>query len=172
MSNKVGSINQELDVYIAQKEDMKDILRLLKGVTTWLKKSRLKQWEFLDQDEEDPEVRQSVEDGATFVVKEGDEIIATFTLNEMQTPWDKNIWGQSSEDAFYMHRLSVDYAHIGRGLGRPIVEWMEAYTKTQGMRRIRLDCVESNKKLNQIYKNFGYDYKGTNHDHCRYEKIL
>lgn len=53
MSNKVGSINQELDVYIAQKEDMKAILRLLKGVTTWLKKSRLKQWEFLDQDEED-----------------------------------------------------------------------------------------------------------------------
>ncbi|BAC12319.1 GNAT family N-acetyltransferase [Oceanobacillus iheyensis] len=172
MSKHIGSINKDQHVYIAEKDDMKGIVRLLKGVSSWLQESRLKQWEFLNEGGEDPEIKQAIEDENTFIVKEGDELIATFTLYEIQNPWDKNIWGQSSDDAFYLHRLSVDYARLGTGLGRDVIAWMETYTKTQGMKRIRLDCVENNEKLNSIYQNLGYDYKGTNHEHCRYEKML
>ncbi|SDZ37710.1 GNAT family N-acetyltransferase [Bacillus sp. 166amftsu] len=159
-------------VLVATNKDEDHVLYLLKDVASWLKENNIDQWSFLSEGGEDQEIRQAVTNGETFVIKKNEKIVGTFTLYQSQSEWDQHIWGISSDNAVYLHRLAITRSEIGSSLGNDILQWIQNYIKSEGITLIRLDCVENNNKLNAFYLNSGFEKVGINDEHSKFEKRL
>ena len=153
----------------ATEEEVPAIIELLKEIAAWLKQNDINQWGFLLEGGEDEEIRQAIQDSATYVACQDDEILATFTLYSQQSEWDEHIWGQEENpEVLYLHRLAVRPQHMKNGIGKDILHWIdESLVKT-----IRLDCVAHNPKLCTYYEENGYSLIETTADgHCKFQKI-
>lgn len=160
------------DVYLAALKDADEITNLLKSAASWLKENQIDQWGFLLSGGEDAEIKEAIMTEKTFIVKDQDQIIGTFTLYLSQNEWDKDIWGVQEDNAVYLHRLATDRSLKGNGLGKAMINWTKEYLKEQNVSILRLDCVGFNQKLNQFYLDCGLEKVGTSHDHSKYQAVL
>ncbi|WP_057765187.1 GNAT family N-acetyltransferase [Cytobacillus praedii] len=170
MPNNLLSMLRDYEVSVATSKEADHILGLLKEVAKWLKEKGIDQWGFLAGGGEDDEVRQAINNKETFIVKRDGEIVATFTLYQSQSSWDKYIWGNLNNEAVYLHRLAITRSKIGSGLGKEVLLWLETYLKKEGKNTIRLDCVGSNSKLNEFYRSNGFENVGTVDGHSMFQK--
>lgn len=152
----------------ATEDDVAPVIQLVKEVAAWLKVKGINQWGFLLAGGEDEEIRQAIEDGATYAVRLDGELFATFTLYTKQSEWDQHIWGsEENANVLYLHRLAVQPAYMGQGIGQDLLKWIEGnFDKT-----IRLDCVLNHPKLSTFYMENGFmDVGNTNDGHCKFQK--
>ncbi len=158
----------DLHIRMATTKDSVQVHHLLKTLAEWMKDTKINQWSFLLEGEDD-ELKEWIFEGLTFIVEKDEELIATFTLLPEAGEWDKHIWGDDlPANTSYLHRLAISPEYMRQGIGQKVIEWIS----TREIHRIRLDCVADNKKLNQFYENNGFELKGITDDHCKYEKIL
>lgn len=143
----------------AEASDAAAVTDLLKGVASRLQQMGLDQWEFLLEGEEDTEIASSIDRGVTYIVTEGDELVATFNLSNEQNDWDVQLWGAQKDNAYYIHRLAVDNHHTGREIGRNLLLWLIESIKDD-QATLRLDCIAGNPVLNDFYKQVGFSYTG------------
>lgn len=172
MTNDLDSLLIDYEVSVAARKEADQILDLLKDVAKWLKGKGIRQWEFLAEGGEDEEIRQGINNKDTFIVKKDGEIVATFTLYQRQSCWDQHVWGNLNDDAVYLHRLAVIHSKISSGLGKKLLQWIEIHLKNEGKDKLRLDCLESNYKLNKFYLNNGFEKIGTGDGHTLFEKQI
>lgn len=170
MSNNVGSLLADCEVTFATSKEADQIVHLLKDVAKWLKEKEIDQWGFLAGGGEDDEIRQAISNKDTFIVKRDSKIVATFTLYETQSSWDKHTWGHVNDEAVYLHRLAVSRSNMGSGLGKEVLQWLEQYLKKEGKNTLRLDCVEKNNKLNDFYRSNGFEQVGIGDGHTLFQK--
>jgi GNAT superfamily N-acetyltransferase len=170
MPNNLVSLLSDYEVSVAASIEGDQIIGLLKDVAKWLKEKRVDQWGFLAGGGEDDEIRQAINDKKTYIVKKDGEIVATFTLYETQSSWDKYTWGHLNDGAVYLHRLALTRSKIGSSLGKEVLQWLETYLKQEGKNTLRLDCVESNRKLNEFYRMNGFEKVGTFDGHATFQK--
>jgi GNAT superfamily N-acetyltransferase len=64
----------------------------------------------------------SVRAGEVFIVWDDDTPAATITVDRWANP---DLWTEheAAESAFYIHRLIVDHAYSGHGLGAELIDW-------------------------------------------------
>lgn len=172
MSDNLVSSLRDYEVSVATSKEADHILGLLKDAAKWLKEKGIDQWGFLADGGEDVEVRQAINNNKTFIVKRDDKIVATFTLYQTQSSWDKYIWGNLNDGAVYLHRLALTRFKIGSGLGKEVLQWLEIYLGKEGINTLRLDCVGSNNKLNEFYRNNGFEKVGTVDGHSMFQKNI
>ncbi len=153
-------------------EDADAIIFLLKDVAKWLHENDVDQWGYLASGGEDEEIKEAIQKNETYMVKRDKDLIGTFTLYESQSPWDIHTWGKREDEAVYLHRLAVKRSEIGNGIGGELVAWIEKFLSEKGKRMLRLDCVESNEKLNQFYEKQGFIKQGVSDEHTLFEKRL
>ncbi|MNI80191.1 Acetyltransferase (GNAT) family protein [compost metagenome] len=75
--------------------------------------------------------------------------------------WDHRLWGNEDgflEDAVYIHRVVVNRAYAGTGLGSAMLKWAETGASYPGKKWLRLDCIASNEALNRFYPACGYQF--------------
>jgi GNAT superfamily N-acetyltransferase len=162
----------EFDVIKASVKDSEDILSLLKEVAYWLKDKEINQWGYLLQGGDDCEILQAIENQDTFVVLKDDVMVGTFTLSTTQSEWDQHIFGvDDTNDSLYIHRLAVFPRYMGKGIGKSILEWIEENHQSKKT-YLKLDCVADNLKLNQFYRENGFEYLGETDKHSKYQKVL
>jgi GNAT superfamily N-acetyltransferase len=82
---------------------------------------------------------------------EGERLAAVLTLQGAQSDWDQVLWGADEGDATYLHRLGIDRAYAGIGLGLQILDWSIIRSKEIGKRYLRLDCVAWVEALHRLY---------------------
>ncbi|WP_404457459.1 GNAT family N-acetyltransferase [Oceanobacillus kapialis] len=140
--------------------DATAVIELLKGVAKRLHERGINQWEFLLRDEEDSEIVAAIDRGVSYIVTDGNSLVATFNLTNKQNAWDQTLWGAPNEEnAFYIHRLAVHSDYTGRGIGRDLLLWFEENINAEsGL--LRLDCIANNPVLNTFYKQTGFQYIG------------
>ncbi|WP_102275602.1 GNAT family N-acetyltransferase [Cytobacillus massiliigabonensis] len=172
MPNNLVSLDSVYEVSIAMSKDADKILDLLKDVAKWLKEKGIDQWGFLAAGGEDDEVRQAINNNNTYIVKRDGVIVATFTLYPTQSSWDKYTWGNLNDGAVYLHRLAISRTKIGSGLGKKILQWMETILEKEGKNSLRLDCVGNNSKLNEFYRNYGFEKVGNADGHSLFQKNI
>ncbi|WP_042220446.1 GNAT family N-acetyltransferase [Oceanobacillus manasiensis] len=143
----------------ATASDAKAVTDLLKGVASRLQKKGSNQWEFLLDGGEDAEIVSSINRGVTYIVKDDDDLVATFNLSSKQNDWDVQLWGQRKDQAYYIHRLAVDNHYTGRDIGRDLLFWLEE-SIVGAEATLRLDCIANNSALNNFYRQVGFTYIG------------
>ncbi|WP_052504589.1 GNAT family N-acetyltransferase [Rossellomorea aquimaris] len=158
-------------------EDLHKVLELLVDAAAWLKTKRTKQWSYYltDLDGNKEEILRSIENGATYLVESEGQPISTFTIENIPSEWDMELWGEEAKDeALYLHRLVVHRNHAGKGIGAALLDWIEKEAQEAGKKIIRFDCIGSNEGLNHYYQK-RYSLKEVTQihgSHSKYEIIL
>lgn len=165
-------MDNTISVALAQHHEFPLVVKLLRDAADWLHARKIDQWRFLREGGEDEEIREGVLSGKTYLARQNDEIIGTFTLYDLQSEWDAYVWGERSDDAVYLHRLAVVRDGRGRGIGRKLISWIEDECRSRDTDFLRLDCVAGNERLNRYYLHQDFVSLGTSRDHSMYQKSL
>ena len=167
-----GNLLETANVRLAVSDDGQRIIKLLKTIAQWMQGHGINQWQYLLSGGDDNEILEAVKHQETYIVQSDEELIATFTLSNTQSEWDRHIFGESNEeDSVYLHRLAILPKHMGKGLGKEILQWIEQNYSTD-KNYLKLDCVADNSKLNQFYLANGFLYLGETDQHSKYQKKL
>lgn len=144
----------------ANKSDSETVIRIVRDSASWLIKKDIYQWEYYQSEEAAWEIRQGIKAGTTFLVEDsGGHAVAVFNLSPKQIELDISIWGERSEQAYYLHRLAVDDNYHNKQIGKKILAWIkDNIDQYNGI--FRLDCVANNPKLNQFYLDAGFSFVG------------
>lgn len=157
-------------IQLATNEDQTRVIHLLKQVAQWMKDKGINQWRFLLEGGDDDEIKQAIADHSTYIVLNGSELIATFTLLPEQSEWDQHIWGETfSSNDLYLHRLAVVPPHMRKGLGSSILNWIQSNARRK-KQDLKLDCVAENTKLNIFYKSNSFELVGITDGHSKWQK--
>lgn len=143
-----------MDIRLAQKENISDIIDIIKERCDWLKNNNIDQWanNYLGKYNEDyfNEVMQLHK---LYIVEQKNKVIGVFLLKEE----DKDYW-DNNDEAYYIHHLATKVGYTG--IGSKIIKFIEQLAKENLKKYIRLDCKKSNDELNQYYQKQGFIYKG------------
>lgn len=69
---------------------------------------------------------------------------------------DERVWQRDNAFAAYVHSLVIDRGHAGDGLGARLLRWAAEQGRVAGVGRLRLDCVENNRRLRRYYADQGF----------------
>ena len=166
MSNLAG-----LQIKVATGENSDQVIWMLKDLALWMRENGINQWGYLLEGGDDEEIEQAIANSETYIVLKGTELVGTFTLLEEPSEWDIHVWGKNASiDTLYLHRLAIIPSFMKQGIGRSLLNWIQAnrYEKDY----IRLDCVSENSRLKQFYEENGFELVGTEDGHSKFEKKM
>lgn len=144
-----------MKIELAKESDILSILEILKQRCEWLRQNKINQWgDYYYTELYNKDYFIKVRNiHKLYVVKEKDEVIGLFLLKtEDQKYWKDN------EKAYYIHHFATKLGYPNLGL--EILSFIENLAKQNSIKYIRLDCMKTNKKLNQYYQNYGFENKG------------
>lgn len=144
-----------LSVSEAHEQDIPEIAGILTDATMYKVKKGDKIWG--GEGWTDEEVKDYMAESEMFLVKQGQEIVGTVSLQ-----WeDERTWGAQPPIAGYMHRLAIKEGHHGQGLGEQVIDWVATKVAEQGKELLRLDCPEDNQDLCKYYEKLGFTKTGS-----------
>lgn len=139
-----------------------DLARLIKFRTdaaAWLRPRGIDQWSLSFPPEQ---MAASITRGEVFLFKETptSDAAATVTLDREA---DELLWTpeERAVNALYVHKLTVDRAHSGSGLGVRILDWAGDQAAQQGAKWLRLDAWTTNPQLQAYYLSLGFKHVRT-----------
>lgn len=146
-------------IRLAVDEDVDAILALRTEAEVWLRERGIRQWTDDYRDYARDVLRSSVEAGATWVVEDQGQIIATVTINQADTDfWDP---ADDLDSAMYLGKMIVARSHAGQELGDAIMNWASCRAATDGKLQLRIDVRRDNTRLHQYYLAQGWQYVRT-----------
>jgi ribosomal protein S18 acetylase RimI-like enzyme len=98
--------------------------------------------------------------GTLFLMRDGDEVIASVCLNELQAPEYAPLPWRYEGRALVVHRLCVHPARQGAGLARRLMDFAEGFAAGDGCTSIRLDTYLGNARALDLYARRGYERVG------------
>lgn len=69
-------------------------------------------------------------------------------------------WGKKNDKALYIHSLVVSEKYTGKGIGKKILQTIEADARQTGYQYLRLDSDAKNPKLCHYYEKQGFEKVG------------
>lgn len=153
-------INEPLEMVVADKEDFKTVLSLVHDGREKLKREGVNQWQGKDPTEET--ILEDILKGHTFIFKEDEDIIATAVLikGEEQTYGTIDGTWQTSGEYLTIHRSVVSEKHVGKGIGRRMMNRIKLYAASRNVDSIRVDTHEDNKAMRRLIEDSGFSYCG------------
>lgn len=82
-----------------------------------------------------------------------DEFVGNFRII-----WDEKLSGLSQEKQVKLHRIYLHQKLQGKGIGKQLLLWFEAFSKSKNYTVIWLDAMDAQPQAFQFYKNLGYKY--------------
>lgn len=86
-----------------------------------------------------------------YVVKKGDEICGVMLLKS----YDPTYWN-NDDNAYYIHHFATSLNN--KGLGELMLKFAIDISKKDSKKFLRLDCVSTNKVLNNYYKKHNFKF--------------
>lgn len=105
-------------------------------------------------------VERGIADGNTWMLAAGERCMATITLDDEQEPQYGSVPWKTAEPSLVVHRLCVDPALQGRGLGRRLMEHAHLFGRRHGYASVRLDAYSDNPAALELYRRLGYSEVG------------
>ncbi|WP_010663777.1 GNAT family N-acetyltransferase [Marinilabilia salmonicolor] len=81
-------------------------------------------------------------------------------INNIARLGDAPPWGKLNDKALYIHSLVVSEKYTGRGIGKKILQPIEADARQTGYKYLRLDSDSKNPKLCYYYEKQGFEKVG------------
>jgi ribosomal protein S18 acetylase RimI-like enzyme len=98
--------------------------------------------------------------GRLYVLTVSGECQATVALDDTQDPQYRTVAWTTAEPALVVHRLCVDPEAQGRGYGRQLMDFVEAYATRRRYSSVRLDAYSGNPAAVALYRRRGYREAG------------
>lgn len=138
-------------IQLAVVNDLEEIHQIIIDRCNWFLKNNIKQWNINHYPKKYnlEYFKEQMKINKLYVAKTKNRVIGVMLLKET----DKEYW-LDNKNAFYIHHLatSIDYT----GVGNALLTFAINQAKRRKKDYVRLDCVQSNSKLNQYYRNFGF----------------
>ena len=132
-------------------KELDNILKLYKERMLWFKLKGIEQWSKYLTNHPKEQFAQVIEKGDYYILRKENEIIAGFEIST-----DSHFWDDNKSNAYYLYKVvsKVGYKNIGN----EIFKIAKSITKINKKDYLRLDCLSSNKKLNELYEKHGFKY--------------
>jgi hypothetical protein len=139
-----------IEFLVAVPRELDDVLSVLDDAAAWLQSGGVVQW---PPRFEPSWVEGALRRGETWLVRVGETISATVTLDQADSVWD----GPPGR-ALYVHRMAV--RREAAGLGGAILTWAAGVARERDRESLRLDCVASIARLRGYYEAAGFVHCG------------
>ena len=134
----------------AVQEEIEDILQLYIERTAWFRQKGINQWQkYLEHHNKD-EFLMAISKKQLFVIRKDNIIVACFEISD-----EPRLWKEEINDSFYIYKIVTKVGETG--LGKLIFDICEKIAKENNKTYLKIDCLERNKKLNEIYASYGFD---------------
>lgn len=118
--------------------------------------------------------------GFSYVVKEDDDICATFCLKEDEEPTYINIYEGAwlnTGVSYALHRIAICNLKRGKGIAGKIIEFITQKCKDDGISSLKVDTHEGNLPMRRMLEKNGFVYcgiiyLGTGEKRVAYEKTI
>ena len=137
-------------IELANIEDIDSILDLYSDRIKWFKDNNIKQWNRYLENHPKEEFMEAIENKNYYIVKQGNELVAGFELTTNSKEWNDDI-----TLAYYIYKVVTKVGH--KNIGKILINKCKEIAKSDGKKYLRLECLKSNKKLNDIYE--GHNFK-------------
>ena len=142
----------------ATKEDLNEIMRLIRRVVPLMRESGNLQW---DDDYPDLSVFASdLEKGSLWVGEVDQRIAGVAAITTDQYAEYADVGWDVSERAIVVHRLAVDPAFRGRGVAAALMHQAELVAIETGIQVLRVDTDTQNQATQKLFPKLGYMYAG------------
>ncbi|MGJ5899412.1 GNAT family N-acetyltransferase [Streptomyces niveiscabiei] len=146
----------------AEEADLPRLIKFRTDAATWLRQRGTDQWARPFPPEH---ILASIRRREVYMIRETpfSDAAATLTLDRDADP---RLWtpAEIAEPALYVHKLAVDRAASGRGLGGILLDWASVQAARQGARWLRLDAWTTNSRLQAYYRSEGFTHVRTADD--------
>ncbi|WP_192810077.1 GNAT family N-acetyltransferase [Actinomadura rudentiformis] len=146
-------------IRLAEIEHVPVVIDLIEQAADWLREEKdTEQWNkpWPDREGRDKRVYEGVVNRLTWILWDGARPVASVTIN----PFGNDLWTEDEQrtEAVYIHRLVIDRAYAGTGLGAELIRWAgrQGRRRTPGARLIRIDVWTDNKELHAYYRRQGF----------------
>ena len=124
----------------ATPDDLDALVAFRDEAARWLASKGIDQWQepWPTEDLMVEGMLRSIEAGETFIVWDDDKPAATITINRFAKP---ELWTpeEAAEPALYAHKVTVDRAYGGQGLGAELLDWAGTKAADEGADWLRVD---------------------------------
>ncbi|MBC2191039.1 GNAT family N-acetyltransferase [Listeria sp. FSL L7-0229] len=172
--NKITAGGLEFLVRFALPNDRQAITDLMMDTARWLKESGSTQWGDILHGFDVHNIEQRIELGevALFETNDG-ELAGAMIIRKTPSDWDTDLWGGLAHDkAYYLHRIMVARRFSGISLSKEMIYFAEKLAEERSIPFVRLDCIETNEQLNQMYLRYGFAFSGEKNGFNLYQKEL
>lgn len=132
-------------------KDIDEIINLYAERMIWFKEKGIKQWSKYLSNHPKEQFIQAIEKGNYYILKKDNEIIAGFEISTYS-----NFWNDNKSNSYYLYKVVSKVGH--KNIGNKIFEIAKNITKANGKDCLRIECLTSNKKLNELYAKHGFEY--------------
>ena len=146
-------LDNKLIFRLASPDDVEPVHELYRDVCRWLHEERgiTDQWEGEPAREE---MQELIASGELYLAMLQDEVAGAFKLNEHDTHWDDD------GTALYVHAFAVNRKFKGQGIGQMMLDGAGDQARQRGKQCLRLDCLNENSRLKQVYTEAGFEFRG------------
>jgi GNAT superfamily N-acetyltransferase len=133
----------------ATPDDLNTLVAFRDQAAAWLANQGIDQWQepWPTEDLMVEGMLRNIEAGETFIVWDDDDTpAATITINRWAKP---ELWTEQERDepALYAHKITVDRAYGGQGLGAELLDWAGSRAADEGADWLRVDVWTTNERL-------------------------
>lgn len=130
-------------------DDLESIIDLYKDRINWFKENKIDQWtHFLDYTPRCA-FETAIKNEDYFILIKNRKIVAGFEVSTTNKYFEDDI-----NDAYYLYKLVTKPSY--KKLGKIIFDIAKDMAIQNNKRYLRLDCLTRNRKLNDIYNNYGF----------------
>ncbi len=102
-------------------------------------------------------IEQDIANGEMSIGLTGDDIACAFVLNSEQWQgYENGDWHYPNLPFLVLHRLCVNPACQGQGVGKQAMKYIEALLKEEGIEVVRLDSFPQNTNAIRLYEKLNY----------------
>jgi GNAT superfamily N-acetyltransferase len=134
------------------------VMRLITACTQTMREHGIYQWDEIYPNEEI--ITKDVDSRSLYVLEQGGVYIAAVSLNQEQDEAYQQMHWLGGEPVLVVHRLCVDPAYQGNGMGSRLMDFAEAHAKQHAYVSIRLDAYTGNPRAVRLYERRGYRKAG------------
>jgi ribosomal protein S18 acetylase RimI-like enzyme len=140
--------------------DIEKIMEIISCAIDDMEAEEIYQWDDIYPNEK--VIRNDINEGNLYIYIEENSIKAFITLNELQDQEYESIsWKVNEGKNLIIHRLCVSPKYKGKGIATALIKYAEQVGIDKGYASIRLDAFKQNRQACSLYKNNGYEERGT-----------
>lgn len=145
----------------SSQSDLSQIMKIIEQAQEYFKKQGIHQWQ--NNYPNETVISGDIDKKISYVLTEGTNVIGTTALSFEEEVSYGNIEGGSwlTNDRYgVIHRIAVDNACKGKGIGGCIIDYAEQICLKLGVSSIRADTHENNQAMQCLLQKKGFSYCG------------